>query len=335
MRHVGSRATDSQVSLALLTFMQPNLEPCSRIIGREDRHLLTSNTPGRISVVVCARNRAETIADCLDAVQSNEPFEVIVVDGNSTDGTWEIASSYTSHIVSDAGAGLAAARQMGADLASGEYIAYVDSDTMLSEGCLRGLAEVLDSDPKVGAAHAQIRPLEANCYWSRGVQTRFDFLDNYRPGEKDALGCMAVLIRRELVTRHRFDPFFTGAGEDGDFFNRVHAEGWKLLCSEPIVYHRHRKGFKAFFEQRMWYGRGAVRLAIRGHPRTRIGLLLHPVVTLTGVFGWRCLRHGRYEMLPFVFIQAAAHYAGEIVEIASFARSGARRVMGQKAASQA
>ena len=81
-----------------------------------------------ISVIIIAKNAERTIEECLSAVKKSNPAEIIVVDGNSTDRTVEIARRYTEHIYPDEGKGIGYARQLGAEMASQEYIAYVDSD---------------------------------------------------------------------------------------------------------------------------------------------------------------------------------------------------------------
>ena len=56
-----------------------------------------------ISVIVPAKNAESTIEECLISVQRNNPAEIIVVDGNSSDRTVEIARRYTEEIYSDEG----------------------------------------------------------------------------------------------------------------------------------------------------------------------------------------------------------------------------------------
>ena len=59
-----------------------------------------------ISVIIVARNSERTIEECMNSVQRNNPAEIIVVDGNSTDSTIEIAKRYTKRVYSDKGRGL-------------------------------------------------------------------------------------------------------------------------------------------------------------------------------------------------------------------------------------
>ena len=87
-----------------------------------------------ISVVMPAYNRADRIAAAIRSVlaQSHRHFELLVVDDGSTDGTAEIAAAFTSdprvRIIKGAHGGVSAARNLGLEAASGEIIAYLDSD---------------------------------------------------------------------------------------------------------------------------------------------------------------------------------------------------------------
>jgi glycosyltransferase involved in cell wall biosynthesis len=275
-----------------------------------------------ISVVICARNRVSVIQRSLEAVQNENPREIIVVDGRSTDGTREVAARFTDRVLSDEGRGLSAARQLGAEAATGIYVAYVDTDVVVAPGTLARLASLLEDDPAIGAAHATILPGNVDSYWSRCVQARMDLLQEYTPGEKTTLGCMAVVIRRDLVLRHAFDSYFVGASEDEDFYYRLRRDGWKLVVGESTATHFHRQTFSECVKQRIWYGRGAVRLALKGYPGARVGLLVHPAKMLGIQLAARAIRAGKPQMLPFIVIQSSAQYAGEVIEAASqvFAR---------------
>jgi len=98
-------------------------------------------TSPSVSVIIPTYNRASLISATLDSVleQSLRPTEVIVVDDGSTDDTAEVVARYATRIryVRQDNAGVAAARNHGASLASGEWIAFVDSDDLWHPDKLR------------------------------------------------------------------------------------------------------------------------------------------------------------------------------------------------------
>ncbi len=87
-----------------------------------------------VSVVIPAKNRAKMIGKCLDSVlnQTVKADEIIVVDDNSTDDTKEVVQSYSKYGVKyiplENKTGAQAARNLGIISATGDYIAFQDSD---------------------------------------------------------------------------------------------------------------------------------------------------------------------------------------------------------------
>jgi glycosyltransferase involved in cell wall biosynthesis len=100
-----------------------------------------------VSFIVPAFNEEKFLAACLDSIARQKgPFELVVVDNNSTDRTSEIASVSADHVVSCASQGIAAARNCGAKVAKGDILAFVDSDAVLSENWLsRGFSSLQSS----------------------------------------------------------------------------------------------------------------------------------------------------------------------------------------------
>jgi glycosyltransferase involved in cell wall biosynthesis len=84
----------------------------------------------KISVVIPAYNAERFLPRCLASVfaQTLAPYEVIVVDDGSTDGTAQIAEELGATVVRRANGGAAAARNTGVRHATGEWIAMLDAD---------------------------------------------------------------------------------------------------------------------------------------------------------------------------------------------------------------
>lgn len=83
-----------------------------------------------ISVIVPARNEGVFIGKCLESVRKQrfEDYELIVVDGHSTDGTASIAKKYADKVIYDKGRGVGAARNLAARKAGGKILAFTDAD---------------------------------------------------------------------------------------------------------------------------------------------------------------------------------------------------------------
>ena len=93
----------------------------------------------KFSVVVCAKNEEQRLARALDSIKLNNPDEIIIVDGNSTDRTVEISHQYTSNVIVSQAGGLTWDRQIGIDKASNNLIVMIDADHILAAGDIDSL----------------------------------------------------------------------------------------------------------------------------------------------------------------------------------------------------
>lgn len=85
-----------------------------------------------VSVVIPVKNGARFLSAALDSVraQSCTDFELIVVDGHSTDASAEIALRYGARIIAQQSQGFAGAWNEGIAAAGGEFVAFLDSDDL-------------------------------------------------------------------------------------------------------------------------------------------------------------------------------------------------------------
>ena len=99
-----------------------------------------------ISVVITAYNCEKYLQKCLLSViqQQNVPFEILIVDDGSRDGTLSIIKQYAEcnnnvSYISQTNAGLAAARNAGIKMAKGEWLFFLDGDDELPPDALESL----------------------------------------------------------------------------------------------------------------------------------------------------------------------------------------------------
>lgn len=113
-----------------------------------------------VSVIVPAYNRAATIGATLDSITSQQgwPFEVIVVDDGSRDGTAEIARRHAPQaiVIEQANQRRSAARNNGASRARGGFLYFFDSDDLMEPGAIARLAACLHDHPAAALAYGPV-----------------------------------------------------------------------------------------------------------------------------------------------------------------------------------
>ena len=114
-----------------------------------------------ISFIVPAYNEEQLLGRTLEALTRSaravgEPFELIVVDDDSTDRTAELARAGGARVVEVKAHRIAAVRNAGAREARGEILIFVDADTLVPEATLRAALRALRGGAAGGGAWVRI-----------------------------------------------------------------------------------------------------------------------------------------------------------------------------------
>lgn len=192
-----------------------------------------------LSVIIPVRDGAWCLDAQLDALAAQDPgipWELIVCDNGSADGTRALAlhrrPTFPAPLrVLDAGAvpGVAFARNAGILAARADRLAICDADDVVGPDWLRGAYEALEH---LDVARGPIRRL------TDPVDPHAPLLPFASVGP-DGFACGNLALRRELALAvGGFDASFTGYGrEDYEFFLRVRARGARIGTDERILLH--------------------------------------------------------------------------------------------------
>ncbi|HNR91185.1 MAG TPA: glycosyltransferase [Dokdonella sp.] len=209
--------------------------------------LPVSDSP-RVSIVIPVYNKFAYTAACLRSLGEHAgtvPFEVIVVDDGSTDATAQrLAQVGGVRAVRNAeNLGFVGSCNAGAALARGEFVLFLNNDTVVTPGWLEALLECFEQETDAGLVGAQLVYPDGRLQEAGGIvfddasgwnYGRFEDPDDARFAfrrEADYCSGAAILVRRALFDRlGGFDTRYAPAYyEDTDLAFAVRAAGFKVF----------------------------------------------------------------------------------------------------------
>src|SRR6266851_1389612 len=281
-----------------------------------------------LTVVIPVRNAERLLPACMESALREQPRAVIVVDGESSDRTVEIAREYGALVVSDEGRGLPVARKLGAEFATTPYVVLVDADVVLHEGALHSLRQEFE-EGNYTALQAGLISTGGPGYWGRALA------QHHRWGRsRNWFGLVATIFDRETLLRIGFDEKFI-SGEDIELRWRLQREGARVGVSARTLV-THRFGEDSFAFARMQFrmdGRGLGKM-IRKHGWRGAPLLALPGAAAVRGIGLSLVRL-RPQWIPYYLCFAIFNYLAMIAELATAAPQVTerlvRRVLGKGA----
>ena len=266
----------------------------------------------RISVIVTCFNAAETIAECIRSVTSqNYPnIEVILVDAGSTDGTTSHASRAAGNrvkfklIVDESATTPARGRNKGADAASGDFLAFTDSDCVAEPGWISALVNPKIWNENVGAVGGRtvfteiphnkgmLIALHGALGTRLGSGGSFEFFDRPKLSTAKSLpACNVMYPSRIFKTSGGFDESLRYC-EDSCLSAHIRRAGFRLVYTpKAVIHHMHRNSVRQFVRWMFEYGKGrgeAVKKDRGAIAVAPILLMLMPLLILSLVV-WRIL----------------------------------------------
>lgn len=161
-----------------------------------------------VSIIVPVYNSEEFLERCLESClrQNHSELELIVVDDGSTDRSFEIASNIAVrdsrlHLYHQDNSGASAARNKGLDVATGDYVMFVDSDDWIEKEMIEIMVEVSRKYPDVQVVQTQ-EPGEMKRQEREGIYSYKEAVISLLEGSW--WGSVCKLIKRELTMKLRF-----------------------------------------------------------------------------------------------------------------------------------
>lgn len=277
----------------------------------------------RASVIIVNYNSGERLTNCLHALvmECERADEIIVIDNASTDDSArEVEHTFPDVRVidNDENIGFGGANNLGAQFATGKYLAFLNPDTVVQPGWLARLVTALEDNPQAGLATSKILLLDdperinacgnemhsSGLTLCRGMGKDSGAL--FDPSEVNAVSGAAFVIRRALFELlGGFDESFFLYMEDTDLSLRARLAGYRCIyVPDSVVYHDYALRFgpkKTFYQERNRY------LMLLKALRWRTLIALLPTLILAEGVTWgfvlmRDRKHLRNKLKAYAWI---------------------------------
>ncbi len=234
-----------------------------------------------ISIVIISWNMRNLLQTCLQSIYRYTQginFEIILIDNNSVDGTYEMVMEKFSDIKiirNKENKGVAPARKQGMHRTKGRYVLILDADTELIENSIKDLYEYMEKNRECGLVGCKLVDSKMNLQYSckrfpslsallfRRLE-RFKFISKSRTlknhvmmdwdhkeiREVDYLIGACQFIRRDVIDKiGYYDTNIFYGPEDIDYCLRIWKAGWKVIYYPftKIIHHEQRITKRNFF----------------------------------------------------------------------------------------
>jgi glycosyltransferase involved in cell wall biosynthesis len=264
--------------------------------------------PPLVSVIIPAYNEEKYIGRCLATLQRQtlapDQREIIVVDDGSTDQTRAVVARYGVTVLRQAHRGPALARNLGASLARGAILVFLDADMSFAPTFLARLIAPILERGAVGTFTRDEYVRNTAQAWARYVSLSSGLPPDRRmPADFGDTCSVFRAIRREAFAQVGGYTDM-GTGEDSTL---AHKLGLLAVRAEGAVcYHDNPATVRDVFQAARWYARSAT----APHDWPSLVRLLPPVALLRALRAG--VRHGAWSFVAFQLVQDSGRLAGRI-----------------------
>jgi len=245
----------------------------------------------KLSFIIPAYNEEKYIGQCLDSIfrelkNTSYDTEIIVVNNASTDKTKEIAQKYPGvKIVDEPAKGLVRARRTGFLAATGDLIANVDSDTMLTPGWIERVFREFEKNKKLVALSGPFIYYDLSKgidFMVRKVFYPIGFViylvNHFIFRRGGMLQGGNFVVRRDALTKiGGYNTDIDFYGEDTDIANRIGKVGTvKFTFKLPIYSSGRRLAGEGAFTMGLRYGMNYLWMIFFKRPYTKTSIIVRP-----------------------------------------------------------
>ncbi|NLF88284.1 glycosyltransferase [Candidatus Bathyarchaeota archaeon] len=250
---------------------------------------MAQNTYPKVSIIVASYNNQDTIGECLQSILAldypKECFEVIVMDGVSSDGTVKTAEQYPVKVVSIR-LNCPAAYNYAFKIAAYPVLGFIDSDAKVESDWLKKLVPHL-TEPQVAGVSGSIDTWNRDNLWARSIG--YELKNRYRRIGKytGRIATMNLLLKKSVIEVVGGWDEKLPSQYDTDFGFRMSEKGYKIAYEpDAICYHYNRPTLSAYYRQQLQYGKNTLKLYFKhghlakGDEITDVGMNIQPILLL-------------------------------------------------------
>lgn len=218
------------------------------------------------SIIIPNYNQVDYLKQCIASISkfTNPPYEIIVVDNASTDGSAAYLANLGGTVryrVLDSNRGFAGAINIGMMMARGSYLLLLNNDTIVAENWLSNMLACLNSSPAIG----MVGPVTNYISGEQRIEVPYKTIKGMpnfarqhnvpnpsRWQQTDRLTGFCLLMRRELWEQTGFmdEGYTVGNYEDDDYNIRVRLQGYSLMIArDTFIHHFGSVSMKALGER--------------------------------------------------------------------------------------
>ncbi len=207
------------------------------------------------SIIIPTYNQVEYLKQCLNSIadHTGPPYEIIVIDNASTDGTAEYLESIRGAVryrILASNLGFAGAVNRGLMMAKGSTVVLLNNDTLVTERWLDNMLRCLSSDEQIGMVGPVTNyiggPQQIDVPY-QSTQEMHAFASAHNVSNPagwmatDRLVGFCLLFRRELWERTGYldEGYRIGNFEDDDYNIRVRLQGYRLVIARDAFIHHY------------------------------------------------------------------------------------------------
>lgn len=269
-----------------------------------------------ISIIIPALNEEKMIGRCLESLAkltfARDRFEVLIVDNGSRDRTLAIAESFKDRldlkVLQQAGVRISALRNLGAQAAAGEILAFLDADCLAPADWLDRIFTLAPAD-SAGVLGAHYLLPEDSSWVGR---TWHRYQEAPKSGEVSHVPAGDLIMRREDFLKLRGFDETIQTNEDYELCERARKAGMHVRAFPQIgvIHLGTAQSLRVFFRKQAWHGTHVIKVFLRdplkSHNRKAVFFAAYTLLSLLAVAAgvvWAIAWHGAW-LFPAVAVAA-------------------------------